>query len=36
MAKYYDYANIFRFDLAIKLSKISEINEYAIELRDNT
>ena len=34
LSKYANYANVFLFDLAIKLSKNTGINKYAIELQD--
>lgn len=32
LAKYYDYADVFTFDLAMKLPENTGINKYAIEL----
>ena len=34
LSKYKDYANVFLFDLAIKLSKNTSINKHVIKLQD--
>lgn len=35
LLKYTDFVNVFSLDLAAKLSKYTEINDYAINLIDN-